>query len=846
MIEKKVFPVFIIIIGTLFFAFLLSCSNRENKILESMSKNDGTSVNFEYDNLLRLIKISHYKGGKLEFTRTINYGNNTGRVIVETKLAEGGEEYADGLITFVREHNKILYSFAQKGGTLTVNNDGYIIQDYVHHWNIGDYEAYGYEYPRTQPAANPASITGIIIANSQTVSNSKTEFSYDNNQSPFYNDKTPKWLLQYFYRDTGLHNNITLIKIDTIEINFEYNYISGGFPSKQTRISSAGGDKTITTFKYRSVSKNQITDAEAAATAAAGYEAYLPGSSYPYTTILNGDLSAFAGSWINANGEKIQLRADGTFGAGETSGGFARGVGSNMTIAVYGIDYNWSNSAKGFVMFFPPGVRINENEIRGTDETQIRLLIGFNGPKTNADIFYQESAGIAVLTDDYAKIMNGDFSGFEGIWQNAKGERRQLFSNGVLAFNEYHGLAAAGITHKIHASGESYYWWANEDEMGGYAVGLFPAGEDIIGARGDLIETDKAKVRMYAGYHGPLTDDEIFYQSAADGTSGPVITKGGAMLWINGEARNLSIGYTSNALSVYASGSDVYVSGWVSMTEDALYNRAVLWKNGEARVLSDKHSSAPSVHVDGYDVYTAGWTHSEEGYKAMLWKNGSPETLNAPHPGSSQNSSANSVFVYDSDVYVAGYAYIGEFDNAVLWKNGVLQYLTNGSYTGRAKAVFVLDGDVYVVGEIYPTGVGEVIVWKNGDEHLLISDSSYDWTANSIFVSGGDVYVTGYASHPGGGYAILWKNGREQRFTNSGGISSVFVSGNDVYAAGTGRNPNASYMDYFIIRPDSSFRNIARLWINGAPQNLTDGTRNASANSVFVSGGNLYAAGQQW
>jgi len=840
---KKTFPAFLIIIGTLFY-ILLSCSNKENKILESMSINDGTTVVFDYDEGLRLVKTSHYSRGKLEFTRTINYGNNSGRIVVESKPAEGREEYADALITFVRDNNKILYSFAQKGGTLTVNNDGYIIQNNVHHRNVGDYEAYGYEYPRTQPTGNLSSITDIIINNSLTVSNVKTEFTYDDKPSPFYNDKTPKWLLQYLYRDIGLYNNITLIKIDTIETSFEYNYMSGGFPSKQTKISSAGGDKIITNFKYSNVKESRLAEAETAAVKAAGYEASLPGFSYPYTTILNGDLSAFAGNWVNAKGERIQLRADGTFGSGETSRNFSRGVGSSMTIATYGIDYNWSNSAKGFVMLFPPGVIINSSEISGTDETQVRLLIGFNGPKTNADIFYPESAGTALQTDGYAKIINGDFSEYEGIWQNGKGERRQLFSNGVLAFNEYHGLMTSGITHKIHASGETYYWWVNEDELGGYAVGLFPPGEDVISAKGDLIETDKTKVRMYSGYHGPLTSDEIFYPSIAYDTSGPVTTQGGAMLWVNGEARNLNIGHTSSALSVFVSGSDIYVSGWASITED--YSRAVLWKNGESRMLSDKHSSASSVFVSGVDVYIAGWINSEEGYKAMLWKNGSAEALSAALPGRTQSSSATSVFVCDSDVYVAGSAYMGEFDNAVLWKNGAIQILMSESYTGRAKSVFVSDGDVYVVGEIYPSGVGEVIVWKNGEVHLLISDSSYEWSANYIFVSGEDVYVTGHAWQPGGGYAVLWKNGMEQQFTNASALSSVFVSGNNVYLAGTGNNPNASYKEYFIIRPDSSFRNIARIWINGVPGNLTDGTRNAAANSVFVSGGNVYAAGQQW
>ena len=36
---------------------------------------------------------------------------------------------------------------------------------------------------------------------------------------------------------------------------------------------------------------------------------------------------------------------------------------------------------------------------------------------------------------------------------------------------------------------------------------------------------------------------------------------------------------------------------------------------------------------------------------------------------------------------------------------------------------------------------------------------------------------------------------------------------------------------------------VAKLWINGIAQNLTDGTRNAEANSVYVSGNDVYVAG---
>jgi len=92
------------------------------------------------------------------------------------------------------------------------------------------------------------------------------------------------------------------------------------------------------------------------------------------------------------------------------------------------------------------------------------------------------------------------------------------------------------------------------------------------------------------------------------------------------------------------------------------------------------------------------------------------------------------------------------------------------------------------------------------------------------------VYVAGIQSFA----ATLWNNGTVQSLTdgkNRASANSVYVSGSDVYVAGSEQNAQG--------------KSVAKLWINGKAQNLTDGTNNAYALSVYVSGDNFYVAGYE-
>lgn len=316
-----------------------------------------------------------------------------------------------------------------------------------------------------------------------------------------------------------------------------------------------------------------------------------------------------------------------------------------------------------------------------------------------------------------------------------------------------------------------------------------------------------------------------------------------AKIWKNGTAISLTNG-SNNAVanSIYVVGNDVYVAGYES---NGTNNVAKLWKNGVATSLTNgsAHAEGLSVYVSGNDVYVAGF----ENEKAVVWKNNVVTYLT----NGNWYSKANSVYVNGNDVYVAGIypTVVGNTGSstAAFWKNGVANPLP--SIGSTATSVYV-SNDVYVIGK-ENGDYGNAKLWKSGLVTTVGNDAP-NTSVNSVFISAGNVYLCGIVVkyvHPNlMGQAAVWKNNTVTFLTDGttrAMANSVYVSNNDTYVVGYENpgaisTPNGTGGYNVVGRP-----NIAKLWKNGVATSLTDGTKQALAYSVFVSGSDVYVAGYE-
>ncbi|MCL2187084.1 MAG: hypothetical protein FWB86_14730 [Treponema sp.] len=140
------------------------------------------------------------------------------------------------------------------------------------------------------------------------------------------------------------------------------------------------------------------------------YEALPPGFGYPYTAILDGDLSEFAGTWVNGRGDRYPLRADGVFDGGLNAYEFTRGADKNSPYITNGTNYEWlvnmGEEAGVFeIWLFPAGVDIKNRsgEIIKTDKTKDRIV--FEYITTSDGVYYLagETASLS-LTQEPAEL----------------------------------------------------------------------------------------------------------------------------------------------------------------------------------------------------------------------------------------------------------------------------------------------------------------------------------------------------------------------------------------------------------------------------------------------------------
>lgn len=288
--------------------------------------------------------------------------------------------------------------------------------------------------------------------------------------------------------------------------------------------------------------------------------------------------------------------------------------------------------------------------------------------------------------------------------------------------------------------------------------------------------------------------------------------------------------------------ADVYVVGndFVTGANNIKYRVIKMWKNGVMTQITNASGDAyaSAVYVSGNDVYIAGYENEGNKSVAKVWKNGVATSLS----NGTNNAYTSTVFVAGTDVYVGGSEYVNNKSIAKIWKNGIATSLNDASVDGNVSSIYVSGTDVYACGGINNFGSGRGMIWKNG---TVVANLSQIYYFKSIAVSGNDIYAVGDANDQvasGTTYytAKLYKNGVVTSLPNlyggAGGVStfanSVFVSGPDIYVAGGE-----------LVYINSYAGEYTRVWKNGVI--LTEYTGNKEANSVYADNGQVYVAGRK-
>jgi hypothetical protein len=245
--------------------------------------------------------------------------------------------------------------------------------------------------------------------------------------------------------------------------------------------------------------------------------------SYDYSKILKGDLSDFAGTWVNGKSDTLQLGADGNIDDRYSSVDYVR-LNEDGTYQ-WGLSTGSGSEGIGLgVTLYPVGVDAydDDGKILQSDKTKVRIY-PYREPSSDV-LYYLKTSGKAAPAEtsgtaagketyNYSKILKGDLSDFVGRWEKSTGESRTLSANGTFDrdrdptnfhFNETDGT----------------YAWGVSDSGDGAVMVLYPVGVDAVGWMAEIIPTDKTKVRLTRRMSPPDSSDDFFYPQ----TSGKAAT----------------------------------------------------------------------------------------------------------------------------------------------------------------------------------------------------------------------------------------------------------------------------------------------------------------------------------
>ena len=145
-----------------------------------------------------------------------------------------------------------------------------------------------------------------------------------------------------------------------------------------------------------------------------------------------------------------------------------------------------------------------------------------------------------------------------------------------------------------------------------------------------------------------------------------------------------------------------------------------------------------------------------------------------------------------------------------------------------------LDTGVYIIGDVVGGPSSGPVLWKNGVATRLDSISLYNLVA--IAINGNDLYTAGWIFTPVVGTATYWKNGILTKITDGSADAEAYdidVSGNNVYVAGYVSTGTAA---------QNSVTSLAAYWKNGVLTTLANAGP-SYAYKIIVSGTDVYVLG---